>query len=102
MRAGVLDVREHEAGASLRVRVKPRAPRDAIEGVREGALRVSLTAPPIAGEANGALQRLLGKAARVAPSSVKILRGASGREKVLRFEGLSAAELRARLETRRH
>ena len=91
-------MREHAAGATLRVRVKPRAGRDAIEGVREGALSVRLTAPPIEGEANNALARLLGKAARVAPSSVKILRGASSREKVLRFEGLSADELRARLE----
>jgi uncharacterized protein YggU (UPF0235/DUF167 family) len=36
----------------------------------------------------------------VAPSSVKILRGATGREKLLKFEGLSAAALRDRLEKR--
>ena len=94
-------MREHAAGATLRVRVKPRAKQDAIEGAREGALSVRLAAPPIEGKANAALQRLLGKAARVAPSSVKILRGARGREKVLCFVGLSAAELLSRLETGR-
>lgn len=94
-------MREHAEGATLRVRVKPRASKDAIEGVHEGTLNVRLSAPPIEGEANAALQRLLGRAARVPPSSVKILRGTSGREKVLRFAGLSAAELLLRLETGR-
>ena len=43
----------------LRVRVQPRASRDALAGEREGALVVRLTAPPVEGEANEALARLL-------------------------------------------
>ena len=77
--------------------MKPRALRDAIEGERDGALVVRLQAPPVEGEANAALTRLLAGVAGVRPSSVKILRGATGREKLLRFEGLSAKALRERL-----
>lgn len=93
-----LDVRDADGGATLRVRVKPRGSRDRIEGEREGALLVRLKAPPVEGEANQALVRFIGKAVGVAPSSVKILRGASGREKLLRFLGLTARALRERLE----
>ena len=59
---------------------------------------VRLAAPPVEGEANEALARFLGRALDVAPSSVTILRGASGRDKLLRIAGLSAAVVRRRLE----
>jgi uncharacterized protein len=61
-------------------------------------LVVRLTAPPVDGEANAALVRFLGRTLRVPPSSVSILRGSAGREKLVRVEGLAAAELLRRLE----
>jgi hypothetical protein len=85
-------------GFTLRVRVKPRASRDGVDGVREGALVVRLTAPPVEGEANAALGRVLGRALDIAPSAVRILRGASGRDKLIAVAGVSAAGARARLE----
>ena len=94
----VLDVRDGEEGATLRVRVRTRASRDALAGEREGALLVRLAAPPVEGEANDALARFLGRALDVPPSSVTILRGASGRDKLLRIAGLTASALRQRLE----
>lgn len=81
----------------LAVRVKPRASRDAIEGEREGALVVRLTAPPVEGEANAALQRVLGRALDVPPSAVRLLSGATGRRKRVLVSGVSAADARARL-----
>lgn len=78
--------------------VKPRASRDAIEGEREGALVVRLTAPPVEGEANEALARVLGRALGVAPSAVRILSGATGRRKRVHVGGLDQAEVRSRLE----
>lgn len=77
--------------------MKPRASRDAVEGEKDGALVIRLKAPPVDGEANEALVRVLARMAGVAPSSVKILRGAAAREKLLRFEGLAADVLRERL-----
>jgi uncharacterized protein (TIGR00251 family) len=92
-----LDLRDTGEGVTLRVRVQPRASRDGLSGEREGALVVRLTAPPVEGAANEALSRLLGKTLGVAPSAVRVVSGASGRNKVVSVAGLDAATARARL-----
>ena len=71
-----LDLRTTGAGLTLRVRVQPRASKDALGGEREGALVVRLTAPPVEGAANEALARFLGKTLGVAPSAVRVVSGA--------------------------
>lgn len=92
-----LDLRESAAGVTLRVRVQPRASKDALAGEREGALVVRLKAPPVDGAANEALARFLGRALDVAPSAVRILTGASGRNKLVTVAGVDLATARARL-----
>ena len=79
------------------MRVQPRASREGVGGVREGALVVRLTAPPVQGEANAALARFLARLLGVPPSSVQLVRGAAAREKLVRVAGLRAPEVRARL-----
>lgn len=68
----------------LTVRVQPRASRDELrlEGAR---LKVRITAPPVDGAANAHLLRFLAAAFGVAPSRAELVRGASGREKVVRI-----------------
>ena len=92
-----LDLRDAGGGITLRVRVQPRASRDGLSGEREGALVVRLTAPPVEGAANEALSRLLGKTLGVAPSAVRVVSGATGRNKVVSVSGLGAAAVRERL-----
>jgi len=94
-----LDLRTTGHGLTLRVRVQPRASKDALGGEREGALVVRLTAPPVEGAANEALARFLGKTLGVAPSAVRVVSGASGRNKVVSVTGLDAAAARERLGT---
>ena len=84
-------------GVLLQLRVQPRASRDEIVGWQNGALRVRVTAPPVAGAANAAISSLLAEALRVPPSAISVVRGARGRDKLLRIAGLDAAELRTRL-----
>ncbi|PYQ54822.1 MAG: hypothetical protein DMF78_04410 [Acidobacteria bacterium] len=93
----MIDVREAAGGASLRVRVKPRARRDELAGEQAGALVVRLTAPPVEGEANAALVRFLARALGLPASAVAIARGVRGRDKVLIVAGLGVDDLRARL-----
>jgi uncharacterized protein (TIGR00251 family) len=83
--------------AELRVRLTPRAHRDAIEGVRDGVVLARVRAPPVDGRANAALVKLVAKAAGVPASRVQILRGHSAREKVVEVDGLDAQALLARL-----
>ncbi len=92
-----LDLRESVGGVTLRVRVQPRASKDALGGEREGALVVRLTAPPVDGAANEGLVRFLGKALGVAPSALRVLTGATARNKVVGVSGLDTATVRARL-----
>ena len=92
-----LDLRDAAGGITLRVRVQPRASRDALGGEREGALVVRLTAPPVEGAANEALARFLGKALGVAPSAVRVVSGATGRNKLVSGAGVDAAAARERL-----
>jgi uncharacterized protein (TIGR00251 family) len=83
----------------LRVRVQPRASRPGLVGARAGALLVRVAAPPVEGAANEALLRLLGRELGVAPSAIRILRGAAGREKLLSVRGLTAEAVRTRLRS---
>ncbi len=70
----------------VRVRLQPRASRDEVVGVREGALVVRLTAPPVEGKANAALCALLAKRLGVPKSRVHLEAGEKGRDKRLRIQ----------------
>ena len=84
-------------GALLAVRVQPRAARAEVTGWQAGVLRLRVTAPPVEGEANRAVEALLARALGVAPSGVRVVRGERGRDKLVRVAGLGAAETRSRL-----
>jgi uncharacterized protein (TIGR00251 family) len=94
----MLDVNEMNGEVRFAVRVQPRASRNAIEGVREGALVVRLTAPPVEGEANEALAGLLAARLNVPKSAVRILSGAHGRLKRVAVHGATRAQVRALAE----
>jgi hypothetical protein len=79
------------------VRLQPRASRDEVIGERAGSTVVRVTAPPVGGEANAALVRLIAKRAGVAKSRVSIVRGQRSRDKLVRVQGLDDAELRRAL-----
>ena len=66
-------------------------------GERAGAVLIRVTAPPVDGKANDALCRLVAKAAGVAPSRVRVIRGQTARDKILAVEGVEPAALRAAL-----
>jgi hypothetical protein len=85
--------------ATLKVRVIPRARHSEIAGWREGALVVRLTAPPVEGAANKLLLRFLARQLGVRPPDLTLLSGGKSREKVLRVEGLTEAELADRLSS---
>ena len=69
------------------VRVTARAGRDGIDGVVDGRLRVRVAAAPIDGAANAAVERLVAEALAIPPSSVRTIRGAASRLKVIAVTG---------------
>jgi len=92
-----LTIRDIPDGCTLPVRVHPGARRNAIAGVHDGALKVSLTTPPTDGRANQALIAFLAGELRIPRARVTLLTGAASRAKSLRIAGLTAAQLRAAL-----
>jgi uncharacterized protein (TIGR00251 family) len=79
-------------GCTLALRVHPGAKRDAIAGLHDGQLKVSLTPPPTDGRANEALIRLLAERLGIPRNRISLIAGASSRSKAVRVQGLSAAE----------
>ena len=89
-------------GVRLRIRVRPGAKRDAIEGFRaeaDGAtaLRVAVRAMPEAGKANAAIVALLAETWRLPKSDFSLVLGAGNRLKLFHLAGEPAALL-AKLE----
>jgi uncharacterized protein (TIGR00251 family) len=87
----------HPNGAVLPVLAQPGAKRNAILGVRAGALRVAVTAPPDKGKANQAIQALLADALGCRAGQIALLFGATSRQKRFLFEGMTALDLTDRL-----
>lgn len=87
--------------AEIEVRVIPRARRDEIGNQRGGRLLIRVTAPPVDGAANAALCRLVARRAGVPARRVSVVRGQTSRDKVVRVDGVTAAELRASMRAAR-
>ena len=77
----------------LEVWVQPRASRNEILGYRDHVLCLRVTAPPVEGEANHLVQRVLAEALGVAPSRVEILKGEKGRRKRVRVTEVPLSNL---------
>jgi len=88
---------EHSGTVTLRVRAAPGASRDAIVGVLGEALKVAVVAPPERGKANARLLDVLAKALGLSHRSLTLLSGGAARDKRVRIDGMTAAELRSRL-----
>jgi uncharacterized protein len=85
------------ADAEIAIRLQPRASRAAVVGERDGRIVVRVTAAPVDGRANAALCALIAKRAGVPRSRVRVVRGQTARDKVVRVEGADAATVRAAL-----
>jgi uncharacterized protein YggU (UPF0235/DUF167 family) len=64
--------------------------------VVDGVLRVRVSAPAVDGAANTALVRLIASELDVARSRVRLVAGASGRQKLIVVEGVGPGTLEAR------
>ena len=83
--------------ADLAIRVQPRAKRTEVAGERGGAVVIRVSAPPVDGRANEAVCRLIAERAGVPRSAVTVVRGQTGRDKLVRVDGLSADAVRESL-----
>jgi len=78
--------------------VKPQARKNQVVGLREGALHIQLTAPPVEGKANEALVSFLADLLGVRRRQVEIVSGERSRHKVVRISEVTGEELRRKME----
>jgi uncharacterized protein (TIGR00251 family) len=82
----------------IRVHVHPGARASAVQGFRsDGSLKVAVQEPPEDGRANRAVTRLLARRLAVPNRQVTVVRGAASKNKLVKIEGLTEAEVRARI-----
>ena len=83
--------------ARLTVKVHPRARRSALAGRLGEAWKLDLAAPPVDGKANDECIRFFAELCGVPRARVRIVTGATSRMKVIEIEGVTQADLDARL-----
>ncbi|MBR6020791.1 MAG: DUF167 domain-containing protein [Kiritimatiellae bacterium] len=89
---------EIDGGVRIAVRACPRAAKNAVQGVMGNLLKVRLCAPPVDGAANAALTEFLADALGVSKGKVRLVAGATSREKRVEVMGVGMEEARAKLE----
>src|SRR5262245_54135711 len=75
------------------VKIQPRASKNEVAGVTEGALKIRLQSPAVEGRANEALCEFLAELLRRPKSAVRILAGQRSRMKRVEIAGVTAAEV---------
>jgi uncharacterized protein (TIGR00251 family) len=82
---------------TLAIKAIPNAPRNEVVGWHGDSLKVKIHAPPVEGRANDALREFLADTLRLPRRAVTVLRGDTSRQKLLRVDGLTLAEVKGRL-----
>lgn len=88
----------HPQGVVVPVKAQPGARRNGLAGEHAGALKVQVTQAPEDGKATEAVLDLLADVLAVKHSQVKLLSGATSRQKRILVTGLSLAEITKRLQ----
>jgi len=78
---------------TITIQTTPNAPRSEIAGWMGDRLKVKVKAPAVEGKANAELIRFLAERFGVRPNAVVLVRGDTARLKVVRVEGIEAADL---------
>lgn len=85
-------------GALLRLRVSPSAKTTMLTGIYGDAVKVRVAAPPTDGKANAALMDYLARVLDVPSRDLELIRGTSGRDKVVRVPGVEAQAVASRIQ----
>ena len=83
----------------IAVRVIPRSSRNSLEW-EQGTLKARLMAPPVNGAANEALVALLAERLELPKRSISIVRGATGRQKIVDIQGITLEEVERKIRDR--
>lgn len=80
---------DHPDGVVLPVRAQPGARREGVQGEHNGALKVSVAAPPEDGKANQAILAVLRASLGLKRGQVELIAGPTSRDKRVLLRGVS-------------
>ncbi|MDR0476877.1 MAG: DUF167 domain-containing protein [Desulfobulbaceae bacterium] len=83
--------------ALLSLYIQPKASRNEIVRLHDGALKIAICAPPVDGKANAAVTAFLAATLGVPAKDIAITRGHNNRRKQFAVRGLSAEAIRQKL-----
>jgi uncharacterized protein len=92
-----LDIASRDGCVVFQVRVQPRASRDEVAGVIEGALKLRVQAPAVENRANEAVVKYLAALLKTPKSAVRILGGERSRVKRVEIRGVQLRDVLALL-----
>lgn len=84
-----LNLTEIPDGVRFDVLAKPKASRNAVMGVHDGALKIAITAAPEKGKANKAIINMISKLLKIPKNSIKIVSGETTSRKKIEINGVS-------------
>ena len=91
----MLELQTRKGAVIVAVRVQPRASKDEIAGVMDGALKVRLRAPALENRANEALCEYLAELLKTPKAAVRILSGHHSRSKRVEVRGVTELQILA-------
>lgn len=74
-------IEQNAQGLRLRIFLQPKASKDQIVGLHDNELKITITAPPVDGQANAHLLKFLSKTFKVPKSTILIEKGELNRHK---------------------
>jgi uncharacterized protein len=89
----MLEVQTRDGSLIVVVRVQPRASKDEIAGIIDGALKIRLQAPALEDRANIALCEFLAGLLKTPKSAVRILSGERSRIKRVEIRGVTEQQI---------
>lgn len=84
-----LKLTKDNEGIQFSAAIQPRASKNEIIGVMNGALKIRLTSPPVEGAANRTCIKFLAKTLGISASRVDIVAGLTNKNKIIRIEGMN-------------
>jgi len=87
-------ITEKDGNCLVKCQIQPSASKNAIIGIHNQTLKISLTAPPVDGKANKDLCKYISKLSGIPKSKINIIKGEKSRSKTLLLEGIKAENLK--------
>lgn len=87
-----------KSGSAITIRVTPRMAKNEIHDILDdGTVKIRLTAPPVDGKANKELTRFLAEVLDVPVSSIEIIAGLSGHDKIVSILDLETDQVQEKI-----